>query len=60
VQRKFVMADDAQQAEMKSGLIADPARDFDYVTMFTLPICKVNFQISMLRRSAGGQIRRVI
>lgn len=42
VQHKFVVADDAKQAEMKSELLADPARDFDYVTMFTRPICKVN------------------
>ena len=42
VQHKFVVADDAKQAELKSGLVADPAWDFDYVTMFSCPICEVN------------------
>ena len=31
VQHKFVVADDAKQAELKSGLVADPAWDFDYI-----------------------------
>ena len=42
VQHKFVVADDVKQAELKSGLVADPAWDFDYVTMFSHPICEVN------------------
>jgi hypothetical protein len=42
VQHKFVVADDSKQAELKSGLVADPAWDFDYVTMFSRPICEVN------------------
>jgi hypothetical protein len=42
VQHKCVVADDAKQAELKSGLGADPAWDFDYVTMFSRPICEVN------------------
>jgi hypothetical protein len=37
-QHKFVVADDAKQAELKSGLLADPEWDFDYVTMFSRPI----------------------
>jgi hypothetical protein len=36
------VADDIKQAELKSGLVADPARDFDYVTMFSRPICEIN------------------
>ena len=36
------MADDAKQGGLKSGLVADPAWDFDYVTMFSRPICEVN------------------
>ncbi len=36
------MADDVKQAELKSGLVADPAWDFDYVTVFTRPICEVD------------------
>ena len=42
VQHKFVVADDAKQAELKSGFVADPAWDFDYVPMFSRPICEVN------------------
>lgn len=38
VQHKYVVGDDAKQAELKSGLVADPAWDFDYVTMFSRPI----------------------
>jgi len=37
-----VVADAAKQAALKSGLVADPAWDFDYVTMFSRPICEVN------------------
>jgi len=44
VQHKFVAADDMKQAELKSGLIADPAWDFDYVMMFNRPICEVNLK----------------
>ena len=36
------MAENPKQAELKSGLVADPAWDFDYVTMFSRPICEVN------------------
>jgi len=36
------VANDSKQAELKSGLVADPAWDFDYVTMFSRPICEVN------------------
>ena len=42
VQHKFVAADDMKQAELKSGLVADPAWVFDYVMMFNRPICEVN------------------
>ena len=42
MQHKFVVADDMKQAELKSGLVADPAWDFNYVTMFNRPICEVN------------------
>jgi hypothetical protein len=42
VQHKVVVADDSKQAELKSGLVADSAWDFDYVTMFSRPICEVN------------------
>jgi hypothetical protein len=38
----FVVDDHAKQAELKSGLGADPAWDFDYGTMFSRPICEVN------------------
>jgi hypothetical protein len=39
-----VAADDSKQAELKSGLVANPAWDFDYVTMFSRPICDVNMK----------------
>jgi hypothetical protein len=31
--QEFVVADDVKQAELKSGLVADPAWDFGYVTI---------------------------
>jgi len=42
VQHNFVVADDSKQAGLKSGIVADPAWDFDYVTMFSRPVCEVN------------------
>jgi hypothetical protein len=42
IEHEFLMADDAKQTELKSGLVADPAWDFDYATMFSRPICEVN------------------
>jgi hypothetical protein len=39
---EFLVADDSKQEELKSGFVADPAWDFDYVTMFSRPICEVN------------------
>ena len=37
-----MVAGDAKQAELKSGLVAGPVWDFDYVTMSYRPICEVN------------------
>jgi hypothetical protein len=48
VQHDFLVADDAKQAELKSGLAADPAWDFDYLTMFSRPICEVNVKEKVL------------
>ena len=42
MRHKLVVADDAKQAELKSGLVADPAWDFDYITLFSRPVCEVN------------------
>ena len=54
VQHKFVVADDAKQAEAKSGLVVDPAWDFDYGTMFSRPICEVNVKEKPLEVASGS------
>ena len=42
VQHNFLVADDSKKTGLKSGPVADPAWDFDYVTMFSRPICEVD------------------
>jgi hypothetical protein len=52
VQHNFVVADDSKPAGPKSGLVADPAWDFDYVTMFSSPICEANVKEKPLEVAA--------
>jgi len=52
VQHNFVVADDSKQAGLKSGLVADPAWDFDYVPMFSRPVCEVNAKEKPLAAAA--------
>ena len=53
MQHNFVVADDSKQAGLKSGLAAVPAWDFDYVTMFSRPICEVNVKEKPLEAAAN-------
>ena len=60
VQHKFVVADDSKQAELKSGLVADTAWDFDYVTMFSRPICDVNVKEKPLEVASVEKKRKSV
>ncbi len=60
VRHKFVVADDAKQVEVKSGLIADPAWDFDYVTMFSRTICEVNVKEKPLEVASVEKKKKTI